>query len=360
MQTAIRFPGSKPHYESLDGMRGLAAICIVLFHFFEYIFPDYKKSPLGHGYLAVDFFFALSGFVIGYAYDERIKTIGKGRFLLQRLIRLHPMVIFGAVIGLAAYIFNPLVDNIAAAGWGGVILSFVATLLLVPMPVLPNTAGNVFPLNPPSWSLSTEYLANIFYAFVLCRLSKKVLLFVCLCFAGWLIYVAHARGWLIEGWEGPHYFDGWARTAFSFTMGLVLFRFNLVIRNRVSMVVILLLLLCGFMFHADEDWVRELMIVMVFFPLLISLAAGATVGGWMQKFCLFIGRLSYPLYMTHYAVVGVFGFYYGRYKPSGAEVSVWVAVLCALIFGLAYAAMRFYDEPLRKYLVRKWVRGKLP
>ena len=99
---------------------------------------------------------------------------------------------------------------------------------------------------------------------------------------------------------------------------------------------------------------------MVFFPLLISLAAGTTVGGWMQKFCLFIGRLSYPLYMTHYAVVAVFGFYYDRYKPSGAEVSVWVALLCVLIFGLAYAAMRFYDEPLRRYLVRKWVRGKLP
>ena len=93
---------------------------------------------------------------------------------------------------------------------------------------------------------------------------------------------------------------------------------------------------------------------------LISLAAGATVGRRMQKFCLFIGRLSYPLYMTHYAVVGVLGFYYGRYKPSGAEVSVWVAVLCALIFGLAYAAMRFYDEPLRRYLVRKWARRKSP
>jgi peptidoglycan/LPS O-acetylase OafA/YrhL len=269
------------------------------------------------------------------------------------------MVGFGAVTGLAAYIFNPLVDNIAAAGWGRIVLSFVATLLLIPMPVLPDTFNNIFPLNPPSWSLSTEYLANIFYAFVLYRISKKLLLAVCMIFAGWLIYVTHATQWLIMGAEAGHYFDGWARTAFSFTMGLVLFRFNLVIRNRVSMAVILLLLLCGFMFpHATHDWIRELMIVMVFFPLLISLAAGTTVVGWMQKFCLFIGRLSYPLYMTHYAVVGVFGFYYDRYKLSGAEVSVWVALLCVLIFGLAYAAMRFYDEPLRRYLVRKWVRGK--
>ncbi|MBN9382470.1 MAG: acyltransferase [Chitinophagaceae bacterium] len=352
----VRFPGSKPHYETLDGMRGLAAICIVFFHFFEYTFPDYKKSPLGHGYLAVDFFFALSGFVIGYAYDERIKTIGTGRFLLQRLIRLHPMVVFGGVLGFAAYIFNPLMDNIALAGWGKIILSFVATLLLLPMPGLPNTAGNVFPLNPPSWSLSTEYLANIFYAFVLCRLSKKLLLFVFLCFGGWLIYVAYARGWLIEGWEGNHYFDGWARTAFSFTAGLVLFRFKLVIRNRINMAVLLLLLAGVFASpHADNDWIRESVIVIVVFPLLISLAAGAVVGGWIKRFCVFIGRLSYPLYMVHYAVVALFGFYYNQYKPSGAEVSVWVAGASIIIFGLTYVVMRFYDEPVRRYLVRKWV-----
>ena len=62
---------SKPRYEILDGLRGVASVLVVLFHLFE----TYSKGPayqlINHGYLAVDFFFALSGFVIGYAYDDR-------------------------------------------------------------------------------------------------------------------------------------------------------------------------------------------------------------------------------------------------------------------------------------------------
>ena len=49
--------------------------------------------------LAVDFFFILSGFVVGYAYDDRWKTMRIADFLKRRFIRLHPMVIIGALIG---------------------------------------------------------------------------------------------------------------------------------------------------------------------------------------------------------------------------------------------------------------------
>ena len=62
----------KSHYEILDGLRGVAAILVVIFHTFEvYADENRFKQIINHGYLAVDFFFLLSGFVVAYAYDDR-------------------------------------------------------------------------------------------------------------------------------------------------------------------------------------------------------------------------------------------------------------------------------------------------
>ena len=78
---------SKPRYEILDGLRGVAAIMVVIFHLFE----TYSKGPayqiVNHGYLAVDFFFVLSGFVVGYAYDDRWDRMSTWGFFKRRLTR---------------------------------------------------------------------------------------------------------------------------------------------------------------------------------------------------------------------------------------------------------------------------------
>mgnify|MGYP002926313690 CR=1 FL=1 len=101
--TATGYLASKPRYEILDGLRGVAAMIVVAFHLLE----TYSKGPayqvLNHGYLAIDFFFVLSGFVIGYAYDDRWRRMSVGEFLKRRLIRLQPMVVIGALIGAAMF-----------------------------------------------------------------------------------------------------------------------------------------------------------------------------------------------------------------------------------------------------------------
>src|SRR6187402_353763 len=98
---------TKQHYEILDGLRGVAAICVVIFHFLEMVYTDYSKNIFAHSFLAVDFFFCLSGFVIAYAYDDRIEKIGPVEFFKSRLIRLHPLVIFGSILGLIGYFILP-------------------------------------------------------------------------------------------------------------------------------------------------------------------------------------------------------------------------------------------------------------
>ena len=79
------FTDTKPHYELLDGLRGVAALLVVFYHIFEgfsFAGGGTLITTINHGYLAVDFFFILSGFVIGYAYDGQMgKDADNERFL---------------------------------------------------------------------------------------------------------------------------------------------------------------------------------------------------------------------------------------------------------------------------------------
>src|ERR1700759_3427100 len=115
---------TKQHFEILDGLRGIAALAIVMFHFMEWVYTDYSRNFIGHGFLAVDFFFCLSGFVIAYAYDDRITKMGMVEFFKSRLIRLHPLVIFGSVLGLLAFLFDPFVAHPGLISNGQVFLVF--------------------------------------------------------------------------------------------------------------------------------------------------------------------------------------------------------------------------------------------
>lgn len=346
---------SRQHFEVLDGLRGIAALAIVVFHLYEFMVPDYTKSPIGHGYLAVDFFFCLSGFVIGYAYDERAPKLGLPVFFRNRLIRLHPMVIWGSVVGLLAYMLDPFTGaaHVAEGGIGKILLAFVCSLLMLPFPWIPGRAEGLFPYNTPAWSLLMEYIINVFYGLVLLKLPRKWLLVMLGVSAIWICAVARHRGWIITGWDAPTFLDGFARVFFSFLAGLTVFRFNLIIRNKMNFILLGLLLIGVFVFpHFQNDWILEMVLVMVVFPLLLSLGAGAQVTGWLRSFCVFTGRLSYPLYMTHIWMVWLFGNYMAANKPGTLELYLVAAGVFVASILMGYVALRWFDEPVRKWLMK--------
>jgi peptidoglycan/LPS O-acetylase OafA/YrhL len=346
---------SKPHYVVLDFLRGIAATVILVFHYLEMIYPtDYSENILGHGFLAVDFFFCLSGFVIGYAYDERMKKIGVKRFFRNRLIRLHPMVIFGTMIGIIGFVADPFVENPFAPGWSKILGAALLSLMLIPSPFLPHRGGGLFPYNTPSWSLFFEYVANIVYTLILCRLKRRLLFVLWVISTAFLLYFSKKAGWLIGGWDITSVPDGFARVAFSFITGLLIFRYNLIRKHNFGLLLPTLLLLGVFFYpHRENDWIIESIIVIFIFPLIISMGAGTTVSETVCKFCDFFGRLSYPLYMTHITTVWIFGNYYNIYKPAGIWLTLIVSGL--IIFNLltAYFVMRWIDEPVRKWLNKK-------
>src|ERR1700749_5014935 len=138
---------TKQHFEILDGLRGIAALSVVTFHFMEIIYSDYSKNFIGHGFLAVDFFFCLSGFVIGYAYDDRIGKMGILEFFKSRIIRLHPLVISGSVLGLLAFLLDPFGGHLELYSAGKIFLAFICSLLLIPYPTIADRSFNLFSFN---------------------------------------------------------------------------------------------------------------------------------------------------------------------------------------------------------------------
>lgn len=150
---------AKPRFEVLDGLRGVAAVLVVAFHLLEsYCGGDHTKQLLNHGYLAVDFFFVLSGFVIGYAYDDRwAKGLTTWEFFRRRLVRLHPMAVFGTLLGAALFYFGACEEwkPIAETSLGRLALVALVCCTILPVGKSLDIRGWVEtnPLNGPVWSL---------------------------------------------------------------------------------------------------------------------------------------------------------------------------------------------------------------
>jgi peptidoglycan/LPS O-acetylase OafA/YrhL len=345
---------TKRHFEILDGLRGIAAISVVIFHFMEMAYTDYSTNFIAHGFLAVDFFFCLSGFVIGYAYDDRIGKMGVMEFFKSRIIRLHPLVISGSVLGLLAFLFDPFGGHPELYSTGKTALIFISSVLMIPYPVVSERSFNLFNINAPAWSLFWEYVANIFYAFFLYRIGRNLLWILTLLSAALICYVAYRSGNLMGGWGSTTFWDGSVRICFSFLAGLLIYRSDFIIKNNLGFAGIGLLLFLSFVMPFTKwNWLTEPFVVLIYFPLLIALGAGAKLSAGLKKICEFSGKISYPLYMTHYAFIWMFLNYYSTHKVSTTELTLIIVIGTSLMLFISWLVMVLYDIPVRKYLNTK-------
>ncbi len=343
---------SKVHFNVLDGLRGVAALIIIVFHFMEIIITDFSKNFLAHGFLAVDFFFCLSGFVIAYSYDDRINNIGLKSFFKIRLIRLHPLVILGSVLGLIGFIFDPFSTNADNYAISKITLIFLASSFLIPYPVMPDRYFNLFGLNAPSWSLFWEYVANILYSIFLVKLNKHILLIMSVIAATCIVYIAITSETLIGGWNGSTFWHGGARICFSFLAGMCIFRYQIAFKNKLGFIGLGLLLIAIFLipYNTKTNWLTEPLIIIVLFPLLIALGVGNSNNNRFSGISTFLGNISYPLYMTHYFIMWTFGSYVANNKPSGFALFFIITSLLIFQIFVAYLALKYFDEPIRKRL----------
>ena len=381
--SSASYADTKPHYNILDGLRGAAALMVVWYHVFEgYAFAEGTNGVEGgglinvfnHGYLAVDFFFMLSGFVISYAYDDRWNQMSMGDFFKRRLVRLHPMIVMGAIIGLTTFLLGGGVKwDGSVTPMSGVALAFFLTCLFIP--AWPGAAhevrgnGEMFPLNGPSWSLFFEYIGNICYALFIRKLSTKAL--------SWLVaalgvvyiwfsvgnvsgYESIGLGWTVG--DSVNIFGGFLRMMFPFSLGMLLARnFKPVrVRGIFWLAIVLLFALFSVPFFPSVggicvNGIFEMCCIMLIFPVIVWLgASGVTTDKASTGVCKFLGDLSYPLYIVHYPVMYLF--YAWLIKNQLYTVAdTWQVVLLvfAVNITLAIVALKLYDEPVRRWLAAK-------
>ena len=378
------FADSKPHYVLLDALRGAAALMVVWYHFFEgFAFAEGTAiTTFNHGHLGVDLFFMLSGFVISYAYDDRWQRtpnpLTLKEFFKRRLIRLHPMLIMGAIIGFTTFCLQ------GGVKWDGTptpmswsLVALVLTMFFIPAyPGAPYDLrgnGEMFSLNGPSWSLFFEYIGNILYALFIRHLGNRALavltaaLGVAWC---WFVttdvsgYDMIGIGWTLDT---VNFFGGLLRMLFPFSLGMVMARDFKPVKIKGIFWIAWAVLFGLFSVPAfakcgavSINGLYEFACILFVFPAIVWLAAsGETTGKISSAFCKFLGDISYPLYIVHYPVMYLFYAWLIENKLySLGETWHVVIMVFAINIALAYACLKLYDEPVRRWLTKRFINNK--
>lgn len=381
----------------LDALRGVVAFVVVWYHCYEGFTTDIATQVCAHGFLAVDFFFLLSGFVTGYAYDQRWastnpKRLNLKQFFLRRLIRLHPMVVAGVLLGLVSFVVGGCV------GWFGqhadvmtiLALALMSLLLIPSLPGSPTEVrgfGECFPLNGPHWSMFFEYLGNVLYALALRKLRTRTLsLFVALN-AGLYVFIVCLFGRCDFGWGFIQYdlagtsiqlsgfYFGLIRLLFPYSAGLLLSRLfqgdKFVVRQvdkhgslifLLSAIALVILLGMPYLNTSTCTYYEPVYLIvcnLMVFPVIVWLGAcaGTSIENRVVRpLASFLGDISYPLYAIHYPALYLLFQYIGFPNATLTmdDVWMWAVLIVVCDVAVAYLLMRFYDAP-----VRRWLSGKL-
>jgi peptidoglycan/LPS O-acetylase OafA/YrhL len=355
--------GARTHrFHLLDGLRGLAAILVVLYHMPPYL-QRWFACP--NAFLAVDFFFCLSGFIIAYSYENRILSgMSFGGFCSARLIRLYPLYFLGSLLGLL---------SVCILAYGGgrshLRLSDLLGAAMLSLMVLPNMGKawsnhNVFPLNGPAWSLFFELFANLIFWFAI-RFRFAGRLALLLVTTASLILLSLAASPLSDvGAFTESFTPGFARVGFSFGMGLILYRLykggrsSLLSEKIAPAAAFAVVALLGGMLltrgRIVEHHATQLFLVVIVSPLIVYIGSRVKVPAAAKNVCSFFGDFSYPLYILHQPFLLVWGGHtahrFNAMHPAAAQLSI--PIFCFAVAGISWSVGAFYDIPIRTRLAR--------
>ncbi len=337
-----------PKLYTLDAMRGIAAFMVAALHFG--FFGNEANSPS----LAVDFFFALSGFVIAYSYDRKFADgMTTEQFVRRRLIRLYPLYVLGLALGLGVAAIGALVgftDN-----GGPYLTQFLASIFFLPWPGGMGEAppeSLAAPLNGPYWSLILEIHINVLFAIFFRWLGMRMLSILVTLFGLGIIATAWNEGTLGTGFLTENFYYGVIRVGFSFLAGVMLCRIRHHIRLPRIHWGVALAIIAGLLSFPSPESLRGLydaVCVLVFFPLVILAGVGSQPrAASLQSLFSWIGAASYALYAIHVPIVAV--------AQARAESDIylpyrlWSVAFLFLTVVLAFAVVRWFDIPVRQWL----------
>lgn len=264
----------------LDGLRGVAALCVLVYH----------SAPIKfhNAFLAVDFFFMLSGYVMARSYEGAFaKGMTVGDFLRIRLRRLWPTMFVASLVGLPfLYTLLPIETFWVVA---------IANLLLIPFPL----QNRAYPLNGPAWSILFELLGNALHALLLWRLGTRQLawmLAVCIV----ALALLGSRHTLEMGSTPDTMIGGAVRLAVSYGLGVMLWRLwqdkpGWTVSPEFALLA-MPVLFAGGALASGPSLTLGLAFILVVCPMMI--AGGLAVRQSIPLLTL-LGEISFPLYAVH-------------------------------------------------------------
>ena len=337
---------SSPHYASLDLLRGVAALCVLLYHT-DFLF-DARGIILPKAYLCVDFFFALSGFVIAANYSlEARPTIFFKQFLVARVARLWPLLAASVAIGffvMGAKLYQDFhyVDTLPIIG------SAVFNGLMLPSFFQPYSIDRLYIFNGAAWSIFFELMINIVYFIFFRKLLSKYLLIVLLLSWCALFWSAFSNQGLDVGWSSQNFIYGFARVFYSFILGLVIFSGRVFDRFRISAFwLVLMAILFVFTLQFDLGWIYDLTIITLVFPVILIVSVNSDVVGNTKAIAHFVGDISYSVYLLKTPVIVLFsglsvvfwGTKIGVFTPTAGFVFLMLFIPCC------YFCWRYFEIP---------------
>ncbi|MGY2735420.1 acyltransferase family protein [Sphingomonas sp. UYP23] len=336
-------------FELLDGLRGIAAIAVVIMHTSDQYGLVYA---IPHAYMAVPFFFMLSGIVIAHAYENRImRTSSPFAFLAIRIERLYPLLLLGLAVSLGIRI-----------GFGdGAINHEIWLMLLAAICLIPWPGSSVFPLLAPQWSLAIEIWGNLVHRLILGRLSDRNLMLL-VGLGGFAMAACGVYfGGLNIGWSFDTLVGGVAIFAFCYPCGILLYRMRVQFRLpqiTAPLWLVVLALLATICIPTPllttVNGLRDLACAILVFPLLLTAAMNERPSGFVQRISRWLGLLSYPLYIVHYPIVIKAASLLNRTGPSRIVEYISVPIIVALAIVIACLCLAI-DMALRRRL--KAIRG---
>ncbi|MFC0399770.1 acyltransferase family protein [Paraburkholderia rhizosphaerae] len=373
-------------YEVLDGLRGVAAIGVMLMHYSE----NTGHRLFTHADIAVDLFFILSGFVLMHSYRSKLLLgLSAREYVKKRIIRLYPMFAISMAIGIPALIAAALI-GLANYPLRSIIVASLDNLLFLPylgdhgvanmvstaahLPVEKYTVGEIFPANPSAWSLFFEMVASI-ALLVLIRLQRRDLIKLIIVSAillfgtGVLLGVENKNAIPVffgAGWGTRNFFAGFIRVAYGFSMGVLIYslhetqtplKFGKVLSVIVrSDIALYLLFAIAIAFPFGIKGLYPMAVIFFVAPLMVYCGANLQPTGRVgARLAHFLGWLSYPIYCLHSPIGRLVFMYFpgSEHRPGQA-----IALSVALTIAISVIATRLLEEPVRAYLTRKFSSRK--
>lgn len=359
----------KNRFEVLDGIRGIAAIFVMVFHYTDNQF-------LVNSCLAVDVFFMLSGFVLYYSYADRLTAgMSIGEYFGRRIIRLYPLFFLGTLFGATILYFSASLTYIGCS-------PSIFTHSLIPnlffIPTITNStispekcefAGLIFPSDGPLWSLFFELIASASLPLLIKIKNKSLLVLISICFS--IITLAAIFAKIYDytpqldfnvGYEATSFLQGFPRVFYGFTIGVVAARSlkifevkpYLAILDRIkykSLIVYgVLMLMLGIPLYIKYTY--YLWAVIFICPLLVIIGASARCENPFISSCSeFLGWISYPLYCLHRPIFYGLKFLVLHNKIERPQVLIVTSIFLSIV--LSIILTKIYDEPARKYLSKR-------